>query len=36
MEKNFTLEQAEMGQGYVLSCQARPSTDRLVVSFDER
>lgn len=36
MEKNFTLEQAEMDQGYVLSCQARPSTDRLVVSFDER
>ena len=36
MEKNFTLEQAEMDQGYVLSCQARPTTDRLVVSFDER
>jgi ring-1,2-phenylacetyl-CoA epoxidase subunit PaaE len=36
MEKNFTLEQVEMDQGYVLSCQARPTTDRLVVSFDER
>ena len=36
MEKNFTLEQAEMDQGYVLICQAQPTTDRLVVSFDER
>ena len=36
MEKNFTLEKDEMDQGYVLSCQARPTTDRVVVSFDER
>jgi len=36
MSKNFTLEPWEMAQGYVLSCQARPTTDTVVVSFDER
>ncbi len=36
MEKNFTLEPWEMQQGFVLSCQARPTSDRVVVSFDER
>ena len=36
MDKNFTLEADEMDQGFVLSCQARPTTDRLVVSYDER
>lgn len=36
MEKNFTLQADEMAQGFVLTCQARALTDRLVVSFDER
>ncbi|PUE11627.1 phenylacetic acid degradation protein [Limnohabitans sp. T6-5] len=36
MEKNFTLEKPEVDQGYVLSCQARPTSGRVVVSFDER
>jgi ring-1,2-phenylacetyl-CoA epoxidase subunit PaaE len=36
MDKNFTLEADEMAQGYVLSCQARATTAKLVVSFDER
>ena len=36
MEKNFTLDAAEVAQGFVLSCQAKALTDRLVVSFDER
>ena len=36
MDKNFTLESDEMAQGFVLSCQARPTSDRLVVSYDER
>lgn len=36
MERNFTLEPWEMEQGFVLSCQARPTTDRVVVSYDER
>ncbi len=36
MSKNFTLEPWEMAQGFVLSCQACPTSDNLVVSFDER
>jgi ring-1,2-phenylacetyl-CoA epoxidase subunit PaaE len=36
MDKNFTLEADEMAQGYVLSCQARATTQNLTVSFDER
>lgn len=36
MDKNFTLEAWETDKGFVLSCQARPTSDRLVVSFDER
>lgn len=36
MSKNFTLEPWEMEQGFVLSCQAKPTTAHVVVSFDER
>ena len=36
MDKNFTLEGEEMAQGFVLSCQARPTSDQLTVSYDER
>ncbi len=36
MDKNFTLEADEMAQGYVLTCQAKPLTTELTVSFDER
>ena len=36
MDKNFTLEADEMAQGFVLTCQAKALTDRLVISFDER
>jgi ring-1,2-phenylacetyl-CoA epoxidase subunit PaaE len=36
MDKNFTLEPWETDKGFVLSCQARPTTDTLVVSYDER
>ena len=36
MDKNFTLEASEMAQGFVLSCQARATSKRVVVSFDER
>ncbi|MFM2239053.1 MAG: hypothetical protein RJA69_427 [Pseudomonadota bacterium] len=36
MDKNFTLEKPEVDAGFVLSCQARPTTERVVVSFDER
>ena len=36
MAKNFTLEQWEMDKGFVLTCQARPLTAEVIVSFDER
>ena len=36
MEKNFTLEQWEIDKGFVLTCQARPLTASVTVSFDER
>ncbi|MBA4261886.1 MAG: phenylacetic acid degradation protein [Comamonadaceae bacterium] len=36
MDKNFTLEPWETEKGFVLSCQARPTTDTLVISYDER
>ncbi len=36
MDKNYTLEPSEIAQGFVLTCQARCQTARVVVSFDER
>ncbi len=36
MEKNFTLEKWEAEQGFVLSCQAKPTSKDVVLSFDER
>jgi ring-1,2-phenylacetyl-CoA epoxidase subunit PaaE len=36
MDRNFTLEPQEIEAGFVLSCQAHPVSDRVVVSFDER
>ncbi|TAH50616.1 MAG: phenylacetic acid degradation protein, partial [Betaproteobacteria bacterium] len=36
MDKNFTLDAADVEQGFVLSCQARATSRHLRVSFDER
>jgi ring-1,2-phenylacetyl-CoA epoxidase subunit PaaE len=36
MDRNFALEKAEIDAGFVLTCQAHPLTERVVVSFDER
>jgi ring-1,2-phenylacetyl-CoA epoxidase subunit PaaE len=36
MEKNFTLEQWEVDKGFVITCQSRPLTPKVVVSYDER
>ena len=36
MDRNFALETEELAAGYVLTCQAHPLTERVVVSFDER
>ncbi|MCG7430996.1 phenylacetate-CoA oxygenase/reductase subunit PaaK [Kocuria indica] len=34
MEENFALEKDELDAGYVLTCQTRPTSDRLSVDFD--
>lgn len=36
MDKNFTLEKWETDQGFVLSCQAKPNSSRVTLSYDER
>lgn len=36
MDRNFALEPHEVAAGFVLTCQAHPLTDRVVLSFDER
>lgn len=36
MDKNYTLEAREIAQGFVLTCQAHPVSERVVVSYDER
>jgi ring-1,2-phenylacetyl-CoA epoxidase subunit PaaE len=36
MDRNFALEKSELAAGFVLTCQAHPLTERVVVSFDER
>lgn len=35
MTANYALSEQEVNDGYVLTCQAHPSSDRLVVSYDE-
>jgi ring-1,2-phenylacetyl-CoA epoxidase subunit PaaE len=36
MERNFALDKTEVANGFVLTCQAHPVTERVVLSFDER
>lgn len=36
MDRNFALEPADLAAGFVLTCQAHPLTERVVVSFDDR
>jgi ring-1,2-phenylacetyl-CoA epoxidase subunit PaaE len=36
MERNFALDKNEVAAGFVLTCQAHPVTERVVLSFDER
>jgi ring-1,2-phenylacetyl-CoA epoxidase subunit PaaE len=36
MDRNYTLEQWEIDKGFVLTCQARPLTPKVVISYDER
>ena len=36
MERNFALDKGEVAAGFVLTCQAHPVTERVVLSFDDR
>jgi ring-1,2-phenylacetyl-CoA epoxidase subunit PaaE len=36
MDRNFALDKKEVANGFVLTCQAHPLTERVVLSFDER
>jgi len=36
MDKNYSLEPHDIAAGYILTCQAHPLTERVVVSYDER
>ncbi|MNE88427.1 1,2-phenylacetyl-CoA epoxidase, subunit E [compost metagenome] len=35
MDSNFALEDYEVAAGYVLSCQAYPLSDKVVLDFDQ-
>jgi ring-1,2-phenylacetyl-CoA epoxidase subunit PaaE len=36
MERNFALDKNEVAAGFILTCQAHPLTERVILSFDER
>ncbi|MBL8331898.1 MAG: phenylacetate-CoA oxygenase/reductase subunit PaaK [Rubrivivax sp.] len=36
MDRNFALEKADLEAGFILTCQAHPLTERVLVSFDHR
>jgi ring-1,2-phenylacetyl-CoA epoxidase subunit PaaE len=35
MDANYSISEDEVKEGYVLGCQARPASDKVVVDFDE-
>jgi ring-1,2-phenylacetyl-CoA epoxidase subunit PaaE len=36
MDRNFALDRREIEAGFVLTCQSRPLTERVLLSFDDR
>lgn len=36
MDRNYSLEAADVAKGFVLTCQSHPLTESVVLSFDER
>ncbi len=36
MDRNFALDKNEVAAGFILTCQAHPQSERVVISFDER
>ena len=35
MDVNYSLEQDELDRGYILTCQAHPTSEKVIVTFDE-
>jgi len=35
MDVNFALEDYEVARGFILSCQSYPTTDKVVVDYDQ-
>ena len=35
MDVNYSLSDQEVAKGYVLTCQARPTTESVTVDFDQ-
>ncbi len=35
MERNYTLSESEVKEGYILTCQAHPTSEKVVVSYDD-
>lgn len=35
MDMNYALEEEEVAEGYILTCQSHPTSEKLVVSFDD-
>jgi ring-1,2-phenylacetyl-CoA epoxidase subunit PaaE len=35
MKMNYSLTDEEVKDGYILTCQAHPTSEELIVSFDE-
>jgi ring-1,2-phenylacetyl-CoA epoxidase subunit PaaE len=36
MDLNYALEEDELAQGFILTCQAHPRTPRIIVDFDSK
>jgi ring-1,2-phenylacetyl-CoA epoxidase subunit PaaE len=34
MDQNYALEPEEIDAGYILTCQAHPTTEKVVVDYD--
>ena len=35
MDVNYGLDEDEVSEGYILTCQAHPTSDKIIVDFDE-
>ena len=35
MDVNYALDEDEVEEGYILTCQSHPTSDKVVIDFDE-